>query len=88
MQFYFLATGAQFSNIFKPLSSVDEMTLGHVLFMFLFDTVLYLLLTLYVEAVLPSNFGIRKPWYFIFRVRCHNKLKSKLPTIVIHEFMT
>jgi hypothetical protein len=45
-----------------------ELSLGYVLLIFLFDTVLYMSLALYFEAVLPSEFGVRQPWYFLFRV--------------------
>jgi ATP-binding cassette subfamily A (ABC1) protein 3 len=32
------------------------------------DSVLYLLLALYVEAVFPGEFGVPQPWYFPFTV--------------------
>jgi len=36
------------------------------LFMLTVDTVLYFVLALYLEQVMPSEYGIQKPWHFIF----------------------
>ncbi|CAK1547174.1 unnamed protein product [Leptosia nina] len=37
---------------------------GHVVIMLVFNSVLYLLLALYFEQVLPGPWGTPKPWYF------------------------
>ena len=37
--------------------------------MFVVDTVLYLLIAWYVEAVFPGEYGIAQPWYFPVTVR-------------------
>ena len=36
--------------------------------MFVVDTVLYLVIAWYVEAVFPGEYGIAQPWYFPFTV--------------------
>lgn len=36
--------------------------------MLLSDTALYLLVTWYVDAVMPGEFGVPEPWYFPFTV--------------------
>ncbi|CAL8083288.1 unnamed protein product [Orchesella dallaii] len=61
------AVGAQWVNIAEPISSVDPLSLGHIILMFLLNTCLYMFLTVYVENVLPSEYGVRKPWYYIFQ---------------------
>lgn len=40
--------------------------LGHVMFMLIFDTIFYLLIALYIEAIYPGEYGVPKPWYFPF----------------------
>lgn len=30
------------------------------------DSIIYLLVALYVEAIFPGDYGVPKPWYFIF----------------------
>ncbi|KAJ9596524.1 hypothetical protein L9F63_012466, partial [Diploptera punctata] len=56
--------GMQWRNLWKPVTKDDEFVLGHVLIMLLLDAVIYLLITLYVEAVFPGEFGVPQKWYF------------------------
>ena len=56
--------GVQWSSLNQPASVDDDLTLLHVMLMLLLDTVLYGLVTWYVEAVFPGEFGIPQPWYF------------------------
>uniref|UniRef100_A0A8C5R778 ATP binding cassette subfamily A member 3 n=1 Tax=Leptobrachium leishanense TaxID=445787 RepID=A0A8C5R778_9ANUR len=57
-------SGAQWSNLFTPVSVDDNFTLGQVLLMLLFDSFLYSLVGWYVEAVFPGDYGVPQPWYF------------------------
>ena len=36
--------------------------------MLVLDSMLYMLITIYVEGVWPGEYGIPKPWYFPFTV--------------------
>lgn len=56
--------GLQWDNFFKPATQDDSFTVGHTIIMLLVDSVLYMLITLYVEKVMPGEFGIPEPWYF------------------------
>ncbi|ODM90575.1 ATP-binding cassette sub-family A member 3 [Orchesella cincta] len=69
--------GARWSNIGVPISESDSLCLGHVILVFLISTFLYMFLTLYLENVLPSKFGLRKPWYFIFQPKTYFKIIEK-----------
>jgi ATP-binding cassette subfamily A (ABC1) protein 3 len=60
--------GIQWQNINRGVSPDDDFTFGDVLVMLAIDSVLYLLLALYVEAVFPGEFGVPQPWYFPFTV--------------------
>ncbi|XP_078687656.1 phospholipid-transporting ATPase ABCA3-like isoform X4 [Branchiostoma floridae x Branchiostoma belcheri] len=58
--------GATWSN-FRTTPSVDDnFSLSMVLAMFVVDTLCYLLVTWYVEAVFPGKYGVPKPPYFLF----------------------
>lgn len=59
-------SGSQWHNLFKAGSPDDTLTLGLVFVMLIIDTFLYLLIALYFEAILPGEYGIPKPWYFLF----------------------
>ncbi|CAG9761787.1 unnamed protein product [Ceutorhynchus assimilis] len=58
--------GIQFNNIWKPNTPDDDLSLGIIMVMLLVDTVFYLLVALYVEAVFPGEYGVPKKWYFPF----------------------
>ena len=57
-------SGVRWSNVNTEVSPGDPMTFGVVLGLLFWDTILYLLLTWYIEAVFPGEFGIPRPWYF------------------------
>ncbi|XP_033097470.1 ATP-binding cassette sub-family A member 3-like [Anneissia japonica] len=58
--------GVQWSNIARPISTDDNFTFLDVIVMLLVDAVLYGVITWYIEAVFPGEFGIPKKWYFPF----------------------
>jgi ATP-binding cassette, subfamily A (ABC1), member 3 len=62
------AQGVQWSNLFTPPSPDDTFTLGAVMLMMLFDTIFYMLLAVYIEAIFPGDFGVPQPWNFPFKV--------------------
>ena len=47
-------------------SDVLLSSMGLTVIMMLGDAVIYLLITWYVEAVFPGQYGIPRPWYFCF----------------------
>ncbi|XP_053558600.1 phospholipid-transporting ATPase ABCA1 isoform X2 [Bombina bombina] len=58
--------GVQWSNLLDSPLEEDGFNLTTSAFMMLFDTLLYLVMTWYIEAVFPGQFGIPRPWYFPF----------------------
>ncbi|GFT33344.1 phospholipid-transporting ATPase ABCA1 [Nephila pilipes] len=58
--------GAQWSNIATSPIPGDDYSMLQVMFMMLFDGVVYGILTWYIEAVFPGQYGVPKPWYFFF----------------------
>uniref|UniRef100_A0A8D2JT61 ABC transporter domain-containing protein n=1 Tax=Sciurus vulgaris TaxID=55149 RepID=A0A8D2JT61_SCIVU len=59
-------TGIKWNNIFSS-TNLDNFLFAYVLGMFLFDTFLYGLMTWYIEAVFPGQYGVPKPWNFFLR---------------------
>ncbi|XP_036595474.1 ATP-binding cassette sub-family A member 3-like [Trichosurus vulpecula] len=55
--------GIQWKHVLK-ISMSEEFGFGEMLIMLLIDSVLYGLVTWYVEAVFPGKYGIPQPWYF------------------------
>ncbi|XP_074034978.1 phospholipid-transporting ATPase ABCA3 isoform X2 [Leptinotarsa decemlineata] len=58
--------GVQWNNIFKPNTPDDSLSLGLIMVMMALDSVIYMLVTIYVEAVNPGEYGVALPWYFPF----------------------
>ena len=56
------------SDVFNSGKLGDYFTMGHVMIMLLVDTVVYSLLTWYLDAVIPGEFGTRQPFHFPFTV--------------------
>ncbi|CAL8085798.1 unnamed protein product [Orchesella dallaii] len=69
-------SGIQWSNIGVPTDEIGSLCLGHIILMFLVDTFLYMFLTVYLENVLPSKYGVRKPFYYIFLPSTYLKSKA------------
>ncbi|KAJ8951645.1 hypothetical protein NQ318_012316 [Aromia moschata] len=58
--------GIQWDNVLKPNTPDDSLTLGLVWLMLAVDSIIYLLIALYFEAIFPGVYGVAKPWYFPF----------------------
>nr|XP_022911287.1 ATP-binding cassette sub-family A member 3-like [Onthophagus taurus]XP_022911294.1 ATP-binding cassette sub-family A member 3-like [Onthophagus taurus] len=58
--------GLQWDTFFSSVNPDDSLTLGHVVMMLIIDTIIYLLIALYVESVFPGEFGVAQPWYYPF----------------------
>ncbi|GIY69232.1 ATP-binding cassette sub-family A member 3 [Caerostris extrusa] len=58
--------GLQWSNIAYPATPDDSLTLSMTFIMFIIDAVIYLILTWYIEAVFPGEYGVPEHWYFPF----------------------
>lgn len=51
----------------SPTQDSSRLVFGHVIIMLVFDCILYMLIALYLEQVMPGPFGMPKPWYFLFQ---------------------
>ncbi|KRZ07942.1 ATP-binding cassette sub-family A member 1, partial [Trichinella zimbabwensis] len=71
--------GLQWSTLFLPLTADHRLSFGFVLIMLIFDGILYLMFTWYIENVFPGAYGISKPWLFFFQQKYWSRQKSTLP---------
>ncbi|PSN43689.1 hypothetical protein C0J52_19461 [Blattella germanica] len=62
--FFNKGEGMQWKNIWKPVTKDDQFVLGHVVLMLIADAFIYLIITLYIEAVFPGEYGVPEKWYF------------------------
>ncbi|XP_072454007.1 phospholipid-transporting ATPase ABCA3-like [Notamacropus eugenii] len=56
--------GIHWSTLMRPVTMNDDLTLGHILGMLIFDSFFYAFITWYVEAVFPGKYGIPQSWNF------------------------
>ncbi|KJE92513.1 ATP-binding cassette transporter subfamily A [Capsaspora owczarzaki ATCC 30864] len=56
--------GATWSNVNESASTTDSFCMADVFGMFAIDTLLYLVLTWYLDNVRPGRYGVPKPWHF------------------------
>ncbi|XP_022281376.1 phospholipid-transporting ATPase ABCA1 isoform X1 [Canis lupus baileyi] len=56
--------GVQWDNLFESPMEEDGFNLTTSVSMMLFDAFLYGVMTWYIEAVFPGQYGIPRPWYF------------------------
>ncbi|XP_034545071.1 phospholipid-transporting ATPase ABCA1-like isoform X3 [Notolabrus celidotus] len=58
--------GIQWKNLFSSPLEEDDFSLRTAIVLMYFDSFLYGLLTWYLEAVFPGQYGIPRPWFFPF----------------------
>lgn len=58
--------GAQWSNVFSRATQEDPFTVGDTIVMLLVDALIFLLVALYVEQIMPGEYGVPQPFYFPF----------------------
>ncbi|CAF1011818.1 unnamed protein product [Rotaria sordida] len=58
--------GIQWNNINKGVKPNDNFTFLYCMIMMLVDSIIYMILTVYIENVFPGEYGIPQPWYYPF----------------------
>ncbi|RXN29147.1 ATP-binding cassette sub-family A member 1-like protein [Labeo rohita] len=58
--------GLQWNNLFSSPMEEDNYNLTTCLILMYFDAFMYGVMTWYIEAVFPGQYGIPRPWYFPF----------------------
>lgn len=67
--------GVNWDNINKPVTVDENFSLSNAFGMLVFDCILFSFLTFYISNVFPGEYGIPKPFYFLFQPSywCPNK---------------
>lgn len=59
--------GVQWSNFYSsPYSMRNSFSMSTICLIMLMDAVIYMFLAWYIETVAPGEYGIPRPWYFMF----------------------
>ncbi|KAK7486554.1 hypothetical protein BaRGS_00022220, partial [Batillaria attramentaria] len=59
--------GAQWDSFTEPASVDDNFSLLHAMLMLIVDTIIFFILTWYIDNVHPGAYGVPRPWYFPFQ---------------------
>ncbi|XP_051002938.1 phospholipid-transporting ATPase ABCA3-like [Acomys russatus] len=59
--------GAQWYNFATKINADDDLTLAHIIGMFILSAFLYGLVAWYIDAVFPGKYGVPKPWNFFLQ---------------------
>uniref|UniRef100_A0A7N4NZ22 ABC transporter domain-containing protein n=1 Tax=Sarcophilus harrisii TaxID=9305 RepID=A0A7N4NZ22_SARHA len=79
-------SGIQWKHVSK-VSMFKKFGFGEVLVMLLTDSILYGLVTWYVEAVFPGQYGIPQPWYFFIKeFKSKNIIKVGVKNLTLNIF--
>ncbi|CAG0925742.1 unnamed protein product, partial [Notodromas monacha] len=70
--------GLQWKNMNQAPYLNDGMTMTSVFLMLVFDTVFYMILTLYMDTIKPGKYGVPAPIYFPFQLSYWFPKKSKV----------
>lgn len=73
--------GLRWSSLFTPATIDDGFSVGTAIIMLLVDAVIYLAIALYVEQVMPGQFGVAKPWNFFVKKEFWTKKTTKVEDI-------
>ena len=76
-----MGDGLQFSNLFD---SQDNFPSGNSIIMLIVDIILYMILALYFDAVVPGEYGQRKVPYFCFLPSFWKGLFARTPVDAVH----
>ncbi|XP_072517055.1 phospholipid-transporting ATPase ABCA1 isoform X1 [Salminus brasiliensis] len=60
--------GIQWSNMWSSPTEGDKYSLSTSIIMLYVDAFIYGVATWYIEAVFPGQYGIPRPWYFVFQL--------------------
>lgn len=66
LRFEGLGEGLQWDNFWRPVTVDDQLTVGITMLLMLLSSVIYMLIALYVERVMPGSYGVPEKWYFPF----------------------
>lgn len=66
LRFEGLGEGLQWDNFWRPVTVDDQLSVGITMLLMLLSSCVYMVIALYVERVMPGNYGVPEKWYFPF----------------------
>ncbi|CAL4102208.1 unnamed protein product, partial [Meganyctiphanes norvegica] len=61
------SVGVNMTNLWETGNPKDQLTPGMILIMLAVDTILFLIITWYVDQINPGQYGVPRPYYFPFQ---------------------
>lgn len=58
--------GINFSNLNEGHSPDDPFSLLQIIIVMFMNNIVHIFLTYYFENIMPGDYGVPKPWYFLF----------------------
>lgn len=82
-----LGDGFNFSTMFRPLNVYDTLTIGTCMTFLLLSSLVFLVLTVYIESIFPGTYGVARPWYFPFKKDfwCRSQNRSEYQSFDNHN---
>lgn len=57
--------GVKWSNFYSsPFANSNDFNMNTICLLLLFDALIYMILTWYIEGIAPGEYGVPRPWYF------------------------
>lgn len=73
--------GSHLNNIFEPaLEDINDISIGIIYICLIFDILLFMILSIYIENVNPGKYGISQPFHFPFLI-IKNYIQKKFSNI-------
>lgn len=71
-----IGPGLNWHTAFQTVTVYDNLTIATIFCILILSSCVLVMITLYVENVLPGGYGVAKPWYFIFTKEFWQGLRS------------
>lgn len=71
-----IGLGLNWHTAFQTVTVYDNLTVATIFCILILNACVLVMITLYVENVLPGGYGVAKPWYFIFTKEFWQGLRS------------
>lgn len=80
--------GLKWSNWNEPVSIDDNLSVYMTMAMMLFDSLIYLIVALYVEQISPGSYGVPEKWNFPFKKSFWFEENNQIESIPMNDIQT
>lgn len=68
-----IGIGSQWGNLFSPADGYNSISVGHVFEMFILESIIFILITIYMDNVNPGKFGLARSFDYPIKVKLLGK---------------